>query len=235
MKHLFKISMACLMVVMALTSCSDAEDGLVKVTHYVELTLNGDDVVMVAQGGSYEELGCVAIEGDNDVSDKVTITDDINTDELGVYTVTYSANNTDGYPSSITRTVVVYDPSSIDRDISGTYTVAPGSNRYWLSSQAVVNFSGQTVDVVYCAPGFYYISDYMGGYYDQRAGYGSDYAMAGYFKLNNDNTITSVTNYVPGWGDSADDIQASYDETTGNISLEVAYGGQMIFYITLSK
>ena len=75
----------------------------------------------------------------------------------------------------------------------------------------------------------------MGGYYDQRAGYGSDYAMTGYFALNNDNTITALTADVAGWGDSADEINAAYNEATGEIDLEVAYAGSMIFYITLTK
>ena len=110
-----------------------------------------------------------------------------------------------------------------------------GSYRYWISSGAKAAFADCAVDVEYIAPGLYHISDYMGGYYDQRAGYGSDYAMTGYFALNNDNTITALTADVAGWGDSADEINAAYNEATGEIDLEVAYAGSMIFYITLTK
>ncbi|MCS2955955.1 DUF5012 domain-containing protein [Bacteroides thetaiotaomicron] len=34
--------------------------------------------------------------------------------------------------------------------------------------------------------------DFLGGWYDQRAGYGPDYAMVGKFELNDDNTITPL-------------------------------------------
>lgn len=226
------------MAVMALTSCSDPEDGLVKVTNYVTFTLNDADetnTTVLPIGSTYEEKGCVAMEGDLDVTENVVISGEVDSNTLGVYYVTYSATNVDGFSSSITRTVVVYDPTSTERNIGGTYTVAPGSYRYWLSTQAAVNFEGPTVNLTYYAPGLYYISDYMGGYYDQKAGYGSDYAMKGFVKLNNDNTLEAITADVAGWGDSADSVAGSYDEATGKISLEVAYAGQMIFYINLTK
>lgn len=62
------------------------------------------------------------------------------------------------------------------------------------------------------APGIFKVSDFFGGYYDQRAGYGSSYAMGGYFQLLADNSLVQLSSYVPGWGDSADYCEdAVYD------------------------
>ena len=238
MKNIFHTLLACLTLVFAMASCSEAEEGLVKVTHYATFQLNDADannVTLVAVGDEYVDPGCVCMEGDTDISDKVLVSGTVDTNAMGVYYVTYSAENKDGFASSATRTVIVYNPASLDRDISGTYTVADGSYRFWLETEGKVNFSGYNVDLDYVAPGLYHLSDYMGGYYDQRAGYGSDYAMQGYVALNNDNTFSAITADVAGWGDSADDVQGTYDEATGSINLEVAYAGQMIFYVTLNK
>lgn len=236
MKNIFKFAAACLSAVMMLASCSEAEEGLVKVTHYATFELldaDANNVTLVAVGSDYKDAGCICMEGSEDISSKVVVDSDVDTSMMGVYHVVYSATNVDGYASSTTRTVVVYDPTSIDRNIGGPFAVAPGSYRDY--SGSVTPFDGYDVDVTYIAPGLYYISDYMGGYYDQRAGYGSAYAMAGYFALNNDNTIKALTADVEGWGDSADAVRGYYDESDGSINLEVDYAGVMTFYVTLAK
>ncbi|MCF2653707.1 MAG: DUF5012 domain-containing protein [Prevotella sp.] len=238
MKKSILYTLASLLTVVMLTACSEAEEGLVRVTHYATFELKGADannVTTVAVGTPFTDPGCICMEGENDITASVVTSGTVDSSQLGVYHLTYSAKNVDGFESSITRTVVVYDPTSVDRNIGGTYVVKGGSYRYWISSGAKAAFADCAVDVEYIAPGLYHISDYMGGYYDQRAGYGSDYAMTGYFALNNDNTITALTADVAGWGDSADEINAAYNEATGEIDLEVAYAGSMIFYITLTK
>lgn len=75
----------------------------------------------------------------------------------------------------------------------------------------------------------------FGGYYDQRAGYGSNYAMQGYIQLNPDNTITLLDSYVIGWGDSLDDMtDATIDPVTGQIKWTISYAGIMEFYMTIN-
>ena len=111
----------------------------------------------------------------------------------------------------IDNTVAVCDPT-VTTDISGIYTVQTGSYRYWFSSGATVPFADLTVTIRKAASGIFYISDLMGGYYDQRAGYGSKYAMNGYIQLTNENELFVLSGYVPGWGDSYDDFyDGSYD------------------------
>lgn len=236
MKNIFKTIMVSLAAGVVLAGCSEAEEGLVKVTHYATFELNGADennVTLVAVGSEFTDPGCVCMEGDTDITEKVVASGNVDVNTMGVYYVTYSAENVDGFASSATRTVVVYDPASTPRNIGRTFTVADGSYRFWLASEAEKAFSGYEINVDYVAPGLYHIDDYMGGYYWQGAGYGADYAMQGYFVLNNDNTITPLSADVAGWGDSADEIEASYDEAADKINLTVAYAQSMIFYITL--
>ena len=84
------------------------------------------------------------------------------------------------------------------------------------------------------APGIFKVSDFFGGYYDQRAGYGSSYAMGGYFQLLADNSLVQLSSYVPGWGDSTDYCEdAVYDAASGTISFRVGYAGVMEFTIIL--
>ena len=88
--------------------------------------------------------------------------------------------------------------------------------------------------VTKAAPGIFYVSDMMGGYYDQKAGYGSSYAMTGYFQLLADNSLVLLSSSVEGWGDSATGFKdGKYDPATGEISYVVNYATSMDFVITL--
>lgn len=237
MKNIFKFSLVCLCTVLALAGCSEAEDGLVKVTYYANFSLNDydDGITLVPIGSTYKDAGCVCTEGTEDISSKVVTTgaDKIDTSKPGIYTVTYSATNVDGFASSASRSVAVYDESSIERNIGKTYSVSDETYLLSKKSGAKVPFSGYEIQLDYVAPGLYYVSDFLGGFYDQSKGYGSDYAMHGYLWLKNDNSIEALSTLVNGWGDSADDVRGTYDEATGTIKLEVDYAGQMTFYVTL--
>lgn len=219
-----------------LSSCEDEssyDDS--KVTYYVNFDMKGEQTTLVTVGSSYTDEGVVATEGETDITSSVVKTGTVDPTKVGVYYISYSATNVDGYSSSVTRTVIVYDPT-ITTDISGTYKVASGSYRYWLSSGAKVSFSGYDVALTYVAPGIFEASDYFGGYYDKRAGYGSTYAMKGFLKLNSDNTLEALSGTVAGWGDSFKSFDnAKYDPASGSVYWEVAYAGAMVFYITLTK
>ena len=148
--------------------------------------------------------------------------------------ITYSAVGSDGYPASVERTVCVYDPS-VTTDMSGEYTVQEGSFRYWFATGAVVPFSGYPVTIERIVPSIFSISDMMGGYYDQRAGYGPRYMMGGYLQLTNDNEVIALSAIVPGWSDSYDEFyDGSYDPETHTVTFDLDYGGQMQFHIILN-
>lgn len=226
--------MLCVAVV-GFTSCSDDEELTdSRITYYPVLEIQGDDFVQVPIGTTYTEQGCKAILNGEDYSSNVVTTGSVDASKAGLYYITYTATNADGFSVSASRTVAVCDPS-ITTDISGTYTVQPGSKRdYYGETTTTTNFDGYSVRISQAAPGIFYVSDVMGGYYDQRAGYGSSYAMRGYFQLLADNSIVLLSSSVAGWGDSATGFSAGkYDPATGEISYVVNYASVMDFTISL--
>ncbi len=236
-KAIYKL-MGCFIALLAvtLTACEDeTSQDISTITYYINFELEGDETMYLPVGTAYVEPGFTAMEGDQDVTSSVVTSGSVDGNTVGLYTITYSAVNQDGFSSSTSRTVIVYDPT-VTTDISGTYRAADGCYRYWIEDASVSAFSGFTVTLTQLAPGFYTISDYMGGYYDQGVGYGAAYAMTGYLKQNADNTLEAVSGTVAGWGDSYDSFDNGvYDPATGTISYELAYAQSMIFYITLTK
>lgn len=230
-KILFYTLMLCLSS-FALTSCNDdGEFTDAKVTYYPTLELNGDEFTLVPIGTNYTEEGCKATQQGVDVSNQVVTTGSVDTETAGLYYITYTFTNEQGYQSSISRTVAVCDPS-ITTNVAGKYTVQEGSYRDY--NGKISDFKGYSVTVTKAAPGLFKITDFMGGYYDQGAGYGSTYAMTGYFQLLSDNTIKVLSSSVAGWGDSLDALEnGKYDPETGTISFDAAYAGVMKFHIIL--
>lgn len=205
-------------------------------TYYVALELKGDAFMKVPVNTAYNEPGVIATENGEDVASKVVFDGSVDPTKMGLYHLTYSAVNKDGFPSSISRTVAVYDPSVTVSIPSGTYKLAAGSNRYNKTSGAVTAYSGYSIKINEEAPGIYSVSDFLGGYYDQRAGYGSNYAMKGYMKINNDYTFDILSGDVAGWGDSYETFEnATYDTTTGTLSWAVAYASNYVWTVILTK
>jgi hypothetical protein len=232
-KYIYGLMMC--IATLAFTSCEKTSQDNSVITYYVTMELNGDEVVQVPLGSTFVDEGVVATEGSDDITSSVIVDNPVNSNQLGVYTVTYSAINKDGFPSSISRTVVVYDPADENNEnIEGTYYVATGSFRNY--NGTITQYAGYTVNIIQQAPGIYYVSDYMGGWYEQRAGYGSNYAMQGYLKQNADNTLDIISGDVAGWGDSYDAFENGvYDPATGTISWSVQYASVIIFNVILSK
>ena len=226
------------MAVLGFTSCNDDEDQFTdsRLTYYVALELNGDAFVQVPIGTSYTDAGCKATMKGEDVSSRIVTTglDAIDVNKPGLYTVTYSAVNDDGFPASVSRTVAVCDPS-VTTDISGTWTVQPGSYRFYNGNQTP--YSGYTVKIRRDAPGIFYISDFLGGWYEQRAGYGASYACYGYVQLLEDGTLVNLSSHVNGWGDSLeeDGFEGAYDADTNSIVWDAVYTDYpFIFHVILN-
>jgi len=182
------------------------------ITHYVTIELQGVNAhneTAVALGSSYTDPGFTATEGDEDVTSSTNVAGTVDANTLGLYQIDYSAVNKDGYSSSVTRKVIVYDPSTLSTttDISGNY-----------DGIRVNKGKGGTVSIRQVIPGVFYISDMFGGYYDQYAGYGKSYSAPGYFQLNNDNSITFLYGYVSGWASPIIGSNATYDPATKTIN-----------------
>lgn len=72
------------------------------------ITLNGDSDITIKAGTRFEDLGCTAKDSHgNDISDSVSVSDNISTYRAGTYTITYSVTDKFGNETSIDRTVTV--------------------------------------------------------------------------------------------------------------------------------
>jgi hypothetical protein len=100
---------------------TDTQVGRSRVTFFPLVTLLGERYVAVPVGGQYTEAGIEATESGQTIP--YTTTGAVNTATPGVYTLTYSAENQDGFSASLKRTVVVYstDAGAAAQDLSGNY------------------------------------------------------------------------------------------------------------------
>ena len=213
-------------------SCDKSTDDTSKVTYFVTLERLGDTKIVLEKGQPYVEPGYYAEMNGEDITSSVEIKGNVDVNTPGIYNLVYAAYNEDGFAKTFTRTVYVADntPSPLQ---SGIYTLAEGSKR---TVPSVVAFSGYEIVIFQIEPGIFYITDFLGGWYDQRTGYGPDYAMVGRFELNEDNTITPIESYVAGWGDSMDQMtNTSLDPATGTLRWSIDYAGQLSFDIIVKK
>ncbi len=232
-KIIFSTVLSLLMLTM-FVGCEKTSEGLTSITNYVVITLDGDNPFQLPLNETYDEPGFTAMEGETDVTDAVVIDNGVDNTAVGIYNINYAAANKDGFAAGTSRSVVVYDPTAPATDLTGAYAVNPAtSNRDGFG--AVVPFADAwSIQISKVAPGIFAISDFIGGWYDQQAGYGPGYAMGGHFKLNADNTLEAIDSLVPSWGDSMDSMtNAKYDPATKTLTYDLAYAGQMSFHIEL--
>lgn len=225
MKKILLYSLALCLTTFGLTSCNDDEDQYTdsRVTYYVSLEMQGDEVVYVNLGDTYTDAGCKAFSNGEDVSSQVVTSSDVNTSELGVYHVNYKAVNKDGFSSTATRTVYVGTPL--------TGVVSNGT--YRLRGETTTPYSGYELFILSNNKDTYFVEDLLGGYYYLRAGYGSGYAMPGYIQVQPDNSVNIVKGGgVPEWGDAYSKFSGTYDAATNTISMVTTYAG-MDFYVIL--
>jgi hypothetical protein len=222
-------------VALFLFACDKETEGISRPTYYVAFDIQGDNPAIVQAGEKYEDAGVIATLQGKDVTSTVTVNSNVDYDEMGIYQVEYTAVNVDGLKSRAIRDVIVCNPS-VTTNISGTYVTQKGTEREALSDGALVPYSGYQVKITYLAPGFFSISDFFGGYYEVRAGYGASYAMTGYVSLSEDNTINLVSSHVNGWGDGLDQLgNGKYDPETGEIIWDAYYVGAYKFHVILNK
>ena len=100
---------------------TDDQVGISRVTHFPILELKGDQYMAIPTGSAFTDPGITAKEGSSDIP--YTTSGSVNANNTGVYNLTYSAVNKDGFAASIRRTVAVYSTDDIaaGNDLSGTY------------------------------------------------------------------------------------------------------------------
>jgi hypothetical protein len=234
MKKVFNI-LIIFFLVLLLTGCKKelTSEGVSKLTYYVTFELVKGSLVINPKGTAYVDPGYKAMEGITEVTNKVTVDGTVNVNKVGIYELTYRATNSDGFSASVSRTVIVYDPAAPATDLTGNYL----SNVSRVSPARA--FNGLSVVITKKAPGFFYVSDFLGGFYDQGSNYryGPAFALTGYMTLNPDNSLSYVSSYNAGWRDSANSLtNGVYNPATNGLSWRVSYtSSNYIFNITLTR
>lgn len=211
--------------VITLASCDKDTEGLSRITTYAVLEMNGESFVKVNVGGSFNDPGCVATMGGEDVTDQIQVNSNLDTSKPGFYNVNYVVYNDDGFPASASRTVMVVDPNNF----AGVYLGESefGSRHYY---DAPINITKR-------ADGTFLIDDLAGGFYcyGRYPGYEPtyDFHLEAILQLNADNTIEVLAQGSWYWGDPMEDVSGSYDPATGTIKLVMDFGAP--FYVTLTK
>lgn len=170
-------------VIFLIISCNKKDDfnyppgtvGISKIIYFPLISIKGSRFLTITQGGSFVDPGVTAtLNGD---TTNYTITSSpaaLDPNTPGVYTLTYTAKNAQGFTASDWRMVVVVpssvasDPIASKNDFSGTYLRAvtgvtstwtkiatgvyivenPGGAAAGAGNLAiVVNFSGNTVSI----------------------------------------------------------------------------------------
>jgi hypothetical protein len=102
--------------------------GSSKIIYFPSIAINGDAVLVVQPGQTFTDPGATAILNGDTI--KYTTTGTVGT-APGVYNLTYTAVNAQGYSASDIRAVVILDASVIANDWSGTYTRTTGVPSTW--------------------------------------------------------------------------------------------------------
>lgn len=124
MKNIKTIIFSLLAVVFLGGCTKDMEDSS-RITYYPILTVNGDNLVTVLKGGSYTDAGAKAFAGETALTVVSEGTVDVNT--TGVYVITYSAVNVDGFSSKAYRYVGVMTQEALDDNLTGKYQRTAGA------------------------------------------------------------------------------------------------------------
>ena len=208
------------LVSFALTSCGDKDsEGLSRFTYYPVLELAGDGYMVIDKGSTFQDPGFTATLNGEDVSSQVAVNSNVNTGKSGIYTVVYSIVNSDGISANAKRTVVVLDPNNA---VEGFYLTTADSYRLRQGAQVAYGRPFEIL-IIDNGNGSYAVDDILGGWYCQRAGYGTKYAMEGTIVIADDGTVTCPYNYVPGWGDGLDDFEGTFDAATSTFHIKAVY------------
>lgn len=230
-KNIFYVMLLLLTSAVTFSSCdNDSSAGFTRITYYPVLSLNGDATMHVDKGSAFVDPGCAAELNGEDVSSSVTVGGSVNPEKSGVYTLTYSVVNEDGFCASISRKVIVTDPKDAKE---GVFYTDANSYRDYSGQKAF----GDNYEVVITNndDGTYHVDDLFGGWYSQRAGYGTNYNMAGDVSFAEDGTMTLKNSLVAGWGDSLVGFSGKFDAASGSYTWDAEYVSSMKFHVALSK
>ena len=225
-KNYLYLAMFALVALFA-TSCEKVTtEGETRVTYYPAITVLGNAEAVVNVGDTYVDAGCQVIMNGEDVTEQVEVLSNVNTSEMGIYSVVYTATNEDGFSASASRTVYVVNAGKFNTLYWGESQF--GSGHYY-NAPIVISDNGD---------GTFEIDDILGGYYfnGRYPGYEPtyDFHAEALLSLEDDNSIT--LHGVGSWYFGAYPIAITtgiYDSVTGNVLLELDFDGDPV-YVTLT-
>lgn len=218
------------MAALVLASCSsDLEsEGKSRITTYAVLEMNGDDFIKLNVGDTFNDPGCVAMMGTEDVSSQIQVFSDVDTSKPGYYTVKYIVYNPDGFPASASRDVMVVD---LHNFASPYFGESQYGSRHYFDAPITITKRGD---------GTYLINDILGGFYSygRYPGYdalGYDFFCEALLTLNEDNTISLVATgewYFDKYPVTI--TSGTFDPESGDVVLNLDFDGDP-FYVKLTK
>ena len=121
-------------------------EGISRITSFPTFQMQGEDIVTVVKGGTFTDPGVTTVEGypvtssvigsayivpgKTQPTDVVYTSGAVDTNVPGIYIITYSSTNPDGFSGTTTRTVFVLDQQPDPAvDLSGSYAsgTSPGA------------------------------------------------------------------------------------------------------------
>lgn len=91
------------------------------------INLKGNSIIYVMLNNNYKEPGYSAIDNcDGDITNKVVVHKNINTNKVGTYTIKYSVTDNSNNTTEMTRTVKIYQKNSV-------HTVTPNGKTIYLT------------------------------------------------------------------------------------------------------
>jgi hypothetical protein len=226
MKNIFK-AIALLLTVILFAGCHEiTTEGVTKITYYPSITVLGEPEVIVQQGTTYTDAGCKVELNGEDVTADAVINSNVNTNTIGIYSVTYTATNEDGFSVNASRTVYVINPHSF-------------ASVYWGESEyGARHYYDAPILIKSRADGNYLIDDLAGGFYfhGRYPGYepGYDFHLEAVLALNADNSLSLLN--TGNWYWDGEDISLTsglFDPDTQTITIELDFGGAPL-YVTLT-
>jgi len=119
MKNIFK-TIAVLLIFVFLTGCHKiTTEGVTEITYYPQFEMTGGKCVFHPINTTFTEPGIKAFEGEKELT--VSIKGTVDTSVKGLYFITYSAKNSDGFSASVQRVVAVITAPKPSVDLSGEY------------------------------------------------------------------------------------------------------------------
>jgi hypothetical protein len=100
--------------------CDKDTEGISRITEYATFDMKGEAFMFVLKNSTFTDPGIAAYQGETELS--VATKGTVDTSVPGVYTIQYSATNSDGFPASTQRDVAVV-AAMPTKDLSGTYQV----------------------------------------------------------------------------------------------------------------